>query len=367
MMKNVLFIVNSLGGGGAERVCVNLANKMADSACNVKIITVFDRNDKTPYRLDKKIEIYNLGYNLNNKFEKLKCLLFAYQKINRYIKGLDLDWDLITSHLPMSNMITRRSSIGKKAIYVLHSTIRTFSENQSNLFKAGLRRFFKGRKVCCVSDGIRKECLKKYGFSKKNTFTIYNPLELRKTNANDSSKKLKINNLKPFMLVVGRLNQLKRQDRAIKIFEQGEFYKKLNLVFCGDGELIYELTEQAKNTEGARRIHFVGWQNNVSDWIKNAEVLLCTSDTEGFPMNLVEGVNEGVKIVSADCAFGPNEILTGEYAKYLVRDKENISEYVDKINLALEKYPSSKNPIIEKCSPEKIVDQYFRFYKKGEK
>ena len=84
-------------------------------------------------------------------------------------------------------------------------------------------------------------------------------------------------------------------------------------------------------------------------------------------MNLVEGAREGVKIVSADCQFGPNEILTGEYAKFLVKDKTDIASYISAIKQALNKYPTTKNPIIEQCSPEIIVNQYFKMYQKGKK
>ena len=84
-------------------------------------------------------------------------------------------------------------------------------------------------------------------------------------------------------------------------------------------------------------------------------------------MNLVEGAREGVKIVSADCQFGPNEILTGEYAQFLVKDKTDIASYISAIKQALNKYPTAKNPIIEQCSPEIIVNQYFKMYQKGKK
>ena len=164
-MKNVLFIVNSLGGGGAERVCVNLANKMADSACNVKIITVFDRNDKTPYRLDKKIEIYNLGYNLNNKFEKLKCLLFAYQKINRYIKGLDLDWALITDRLPMSNMITRVSAKKQFMFYIAQFAL--FPKTNRTFLRLDLDGFLRVEKFVVFRMGFEKNVLKSMVFQRK--------------------------------------------------------------------------------------------------------------------------------------------------------------------------------------------------------
>ena len=57
--------------------------------------------------------------------------------------------------------------------------------------------------------------------------------ELRQNSIGDISK--------PYILVVGRLIQTKRFDRAIKIFKKGEFYKKYDLYIIGEGELKSEL------------------------------------------------------------------------------------------------------------------------------
>lgn len=41
-MKKVLFLINNLGGGGAERVLVNLANNLDKSKFDVTVQTIFD-------------------------------------------------------------------------------------------------------------------------------------------------------------------------------------------------------------------------------------------------------------------------------------------------------------------------------------
>jgi hypothetical protein len=51
-MKNITFIVPSLGTGGAERVVVALANRLAGKY-NVTIISL--NNEETNYKIDERI------------------------------------------------------------------------------------------------------------------------------------------------------------------------------------------------------------------------------------------------------------------------------------------------------------------------
>ena len=97
-------------------------------------------------------------------------------------------------------------------------------------------------------------------------------------------------------------------------------------------------------------------------WIKNADLLLCTSDYEAFPMNLIEALACNTKIVASNCKFGPNEIMIGEYKEFLV-EPSNIDEYIKKINESENKYPTIKNDILKECEVRKIIKKYLEFYK----
>ena len=96
--------------------------------------------------------------------------------------------------------------------------------------------------------------------------------------------------------------------------------------------------------------------------MKNAEVLVSTSDTEAFPMNLIEAIICGTRIVASNCKFGPDEILKGNFSKFLV-ETDNIEQYIEKINLALREYPNEENPIISECNPKNIIKKYLEFMK----
>lgn len=364
--KKALFFINTLSNGGAERVCINLANELIQQKYKVDFILLSCHNDKNSYELNDNIKIYNLKINTSNKIKKMFLIFISIFKVNNIIEKNEefAKYELITSHLPMSNIVTRLSNVKNRAIYVFHTTIKSYDNIGSKLlFKILLDFMYKNKKVVTVSEGLRNEAINNYKFNKKKVKTIYNPIIFSEI---ERLKKEEIDIKDPYFILIGRFNKAKRQDRMLDVFYKGEFYKKYKMVFCGNGELEEDVKKQAIELGIEDRIIFKGWQSNVYKWIKNSELLISTSDYEAFPMNLIEAFACNTKVVSSDCDFGPREILLGEYSKYLVKTNE-INDYIKKINNALEDYPDEENEILEKCKSKNIIKEYIEFMKEEDK
>ena len=63
----------------------------------------------------------------------------------------------------------------------------------------------------------------------------------------------------------------------------------------------------------------------------HAELVVLSSDFEGFPLVLIEALAVGTPVVSTDCPHGPNEILTGPLARWLtpVGDASALATTID--------------------------------------
>ena len=85
--KKALFLVNSLSNGGAERVCINMANELIKKQFDVDFI-ILGKNDKNKYTYDinEKIKIYDLKINTTNRLKKLLKIVSASRKINKIVK-----------------------------------------------------------------------------------------------------------------------------------------------------------------------------------------------------------------------------------------------------------------------------------------
>jgi glycosyltransferase involved in cell wall biosynthesis len=107
----------------------------------------------------------------------------------------------------------------------------------------------------------------------------------------------------------------------------------------------------------------LGFVENVLPYIKNASVLVLTSDYEGLPTILIEALACGTQIVSTDCPHGPAEILDyGRYGQLIpTGDLEALKRA---INNALNKnYIVSSDLLRERAevfSIEKTFSQYMQ-------
>lgn len=362
--KKALFMINTLSNGGAERVCLNMASELIKQNYKVDFILLGQNEEnKDTYEIDKNITIYNLNINAKNKIKKLIKIFLATYKIDEIIEKNEESeqYSLITSHLPMSNVLTRFSSIRDRAIYVFHLTIAHYDRIGSKLlFKILLKFIYGNKKIVTVSEGLRQEAINDYKFKEKYLKTIYNPLDEVQIRENENEP---VEMDEKYILQIGRFNEAKRQDRMVEIFYKGEFYKKYKLVFCGTGQLEEKVKEHIKQLGIEDRVVFAGWQSNIYKWLKNAEILVSPTDCEAFPMNLIEAFSCKTKVVASNCKFGPNEILLGKYADYLV-EPDNIEDYILKINNALISYPNEENPVLKKCKAKNVIKEYIAFMKK---
>ena len=69
-----------------------------------------------------------------------------------------------------------------------------------------------------------------------------------------------------------------------------------------------------------------GMQSNPYPYLKEADLLVCASHYEGFPLNVAEALIAGTPVLSTDCT-GPTEILeNGTYGMLVPDDDRAILE-----------------------------------------
>ena len=66
--KKALFMINTLTNGGAERVCINMANELLKEGYNVDFILLERNKESISYELNKNIKILSLNINTDNNF-----------------------------------------------------------------------------------------------------------------------------------------------------------------------------------------------------------------------------------------------------------------------------------------------------------
>jgi glycosyltransferase involved in cell wall biosynthesis len=222
-----------------------------------------------------------------------------------------------------------------------------------------VKKLYDNKHLLCVSKGVEDDILS-IGVIPKSINTIYNPYvfeDIRKLSLVDINYKVDGN----YLVHVGSFSQPKRHDILLIAFSKIED-KSIKLVLVGAGEEEQTIKRLVDNLEIRNRVIFAGFHSNPYPIIKNAKLLLLSSDHEGLPTVLIEALALGVKVVSTDCPSGPYEILAPEFESYLV-PIGNAKAFAKKIDEALSEddidIPQS---LLKPFDEDKVIKQYERLF-----
>ncbi len=109
---------------------------------------------------------------------------------------------------------------------------------------------------------------------------------------------------------VGRLVPVKQFSTAIDmVAELVSQSRDVHLVLVGDGPEKPKLRERAAQRQLSNRVHLVGWQDNVGDWLGLMDLYINTSRSEAMSMGILEAMAVGRPLVVTD--VGDNAALVG--------------------------------------------------------
>lgn len=351
--KGSLFFVNSLFGGGAERVCCDLIH---ESMHRMPTSVVVLNGAGITTDIVRGCRVLDLEIpNYASPGKRMAAMLRRRKLVNRFIGDIE-SYQLSSAHLNASHVLARMSSISNKTLYAVHGSQDLSRFSKRAFYGWLLKGFFSGREVVCVSEGIRDELVGRFGLRPDSCEVINNPIciELVRKKAKCETDGIP---RRPYFLAVGRLEKAKRFDRLLRIFEAGRYYETYDLVILGCGGEEGALKELASDLGIGEAVHFPGHVDNPYVWMSHAQIQLCTSDAEAFPVCLVEGLACGARVVASDCDYGPREIMTGLLADFLV-PPSNLSAYIEAIDRALSEYPSAESILSAQLSAGGALDAF---------
>jgi glycosyltransferase involved in cell wall biosynthesis len=347
---NKLIVVHFFadGKGGAFRSALDLANLTKEEIENIFIFIEedldFDIEFKT-FFLAKKRKFYK-------KLDILGDVILAY-KLNKLLKKINAD--IVISHVEAAAKILRYLNIPK--IYYIRTDIMEELKQLKNksLFRYYKRlylykKIFNNQVLFCISDELKN----KIPFTDKK-ITLYNPFDKEKIIKLANEYKIKDAN---YILYVG---SKKRSDVLLKAFAKINSNLKLILIGLSENDK-NELMKLAEKLHIENKIIIKSFIKNPYPYIKNAKLLVLSSEREGLPRVLVEALILKTPIVSTNCQTGPKEILIDELSKFLasVNDPNDLAE---KIKLALNNYPQISEKYIAKFDKFIIKKKYLETLK----
>lgn len=351
-MKKVLFGITSLTLGGAERVLVDLTNKLCEEY-DITILTIYDNGDLKK-QLDSKIKVislYDKRYSDYSKFEKIKISLDLMFK-SKVPSGYDVQIAFLEG--PITRLFSKQKDV-KKIAWVHNDISKVFGNGIKAKIKKWLDKgiYQKYDKIIFVSNENKVDFNKVYGSLKKgkklikqdvirNYLDYNNVIEKSKEIVSIPYNKNDIN-----IVSVCRLVEQKAIDRFINVharLEKDGIHSKVYIV--GDGPLRYNLQKQIDKLGETESFYLLGPKENPYPYIKNADYFCLLSYYEGYGMVLEEAKILNKPIIITDTAArettygyekaivlentenkiyeGLKEFLSSDHIKYEEKEDRNI-------------------------------------------
>jgi glycosyltransferase involved in cell wall biosynthesis len=311
----IALFLPSLGGGGAERVLITLANSLVRRRFAVDFVVW---NDSGPFRnlLSEKVNVVVL-----RQCNPTKLVLgFA-----RFLK--EFKPDVVISALFVANIIAAiaKSTSRSRTHLILteHVPTHIYLQNEPRLLRRlcipPLMRitYLVAQDIVAVSRGAAKSLAATVGKNtSKRIRVIYNPIDLacidRMAAADDGNITWGI----PTIINVGRLIEQKDQQTLIRAFAKVRSRRVCRLIILGEGEKRATLAALAERLGVGSDVLMPGFVTNPYSWMRKSALFVLSSKFEGLPTVLIEAMQCGTPVISTDCPSGPAEILeNGRWGK----------------------------------------------------
>lgn len=288
----ILFVVRSVGMGGATKQLAMTANALAEKGHSV---TVYSYCWNTPYDgLSDKVryvpsEIYG---KLGEYLHSIPCI----RKVVRKEKP-----DVVISWRANAGCFTRIATIGLSCKVVYSERTDPYMETSMFLKFATW--------VCGFSDGGVFQTEKARDYYKRlsaKSIVIPNPFEYKVL-----PPVVPLQERNKEIACVGRFFIVqKRQDIMLDAFKIiHDKYPNHKLVFYGDGIDIDKVKKLVHEKGLGYSVIFRGSVKDVISHIKNSRLLVLSSDYEGIPNVILEAFAAGTPVVSTDCSPGGARVL----------------------------------------------------------
>ncbi|RTZ64981.1 MAG: hypothetical protein DSZ29_04820 [Aquificaceae bacterium] len=317
-MKKIALVIADLDLGGGQRVAINLADALAKKH-DVSILIFQDQHIhyqpsgkivhlQCPEKksiLGKVFNVFKRSYTLRKHFKQAQ-------------------YDHIYSFMETANFPTAIAS--REAILSVHCNPRKLL----SFFEKVLLRltYHRAKQVIAVSDDVAD--ILKEDFSLKHVSRIYNPVDL---DAIAKQSKTPYVHHKPYIVALGRLNEVKRFDLLIEAYAKTKAQQQCDLIIVGEGEMRTSLEQQIKALNLTNKVHLAGVKMNPYPYLADAKFLVLSSRTEAFPMVLVEALATKCPVIATDCPTGPREIIKQGENGLLVKNEDAtaMTKAIDKL------------------------------------
>lgn len=352
--KRVLFLIHTLGGGGAEKILVDIANSLDLSKFEVTVMTVIDtgvyRNNLSsgvsyrsmlglPFLRSRGSgkERSGSGSLMGNGGFVRSALAKCYQVACRWIPAslpyklfVKDPYDIEVAFLEgVTAKIIATSPASRKLAWI-HTdlTVNTKSSRFFRTHDSEERVYGSFDEIACVSQEVKDAFALSFPSIPKSKMRIVrNPVipdeVIRKSMETDALSEYpnaclddaeRKGSIVLRLCTIGRLTKVKGVDRLIRVLcglaEDGFAF---SAVIVGDGPDKEQIQESIDRCNLGSCVQLLGYRENPYPLLAAADLYICPSRVEGFSTTVTEACVLGVPVLTTDCPGMKEQLGDSEY------------------------------------------------------
>lgn len=359
-MNKIMFHLNCLERGGAERVVSNLANFLVNEGYEVIVATEWQ--GEVEYSLDERVRRIHVG--LQEEDMKSSRLVKAWKRLI-YLRRLILkekpDVTLAFAHKAIYRALGATLFTKEKVIIAVR--INPIGNYDGILDKLLIPILYPRAAGAVFQTEEQRDFFPRYIRDKATV--IFNPLNDKYilAEAPDEREKTVVHS--------GRLVDFKNQDLLIRAFiKVHEKHPDYQLKIYGgdsyDGTLQI-LEKTIRENHAGDYVRLMGSSDELEKELIKGAVYVLSSDYEGMPNALLEAMALGLPVVATDCPCGgPRAVIQDEVNGLLipVRDLEAMAAAIDRLlvdRVFAEGLGKEARKIKEILNVSVIADQWKRY------
>ena len=332
-MKKLLFCIFDLNGGGAEKVLVNLLERLDPKKYDVTLLTIFGvgvHKDRVPTWI-KQRSVFSKQFKGFTTIMKL----FSPKLLHRLFVGKQ-KYDLEIAYLETSpTRLISGAPKGTKKVAWVHvqeetpDTFKSIYRSRSEMINA----YNSFEAIACVSKFIKQSFTDNHPVITTPKKVIYNVVDLDRMLSLGKEEWTVLDESKLNIVSVGRLTKQKGYLRLLSIVNRlnmSGFKDEFQLYILGCGE-DREKMENYIEENDLMNVHLLGFQENPYKIVSKMDCFVCSSYKEGYYTAVNEAVKLGVPVVTTETS-GMDEILQdGKFGMIVPNDEEKLFDALKKV------------------------------------
>jgi len=316
----ITLVIGGLGGGGAERVCINLANCWVERGHHVTLLTVY--HTATPaYAIDSRVLRRSLDWPRLPRKEELNPA--AIESIQRGLQKAHCEQQL-AREITYFAVLRHRILAQKPDVVVSHMDITNLhvlvAMHETDVPVIACEHTDATRVSIGWWQTVRAPLLPRARFivtphaESAGWFSKYDVQVVRISNPLIPPPELSFehNGHRRRLVSLARLSADKRPDLSVYAFASiAENFPAWDFEIYGDGPMRTTVANIIERLAPGR-IHLLGFTKNPYDVLRGADLFISTSWVEGFGNSIWEAMACGVPVVATEA---------GTTIRSLVRDR----------------------------------------------